>query len=187
MQKDLDTLNEWSIKWLLKFHPDKCVNLIISLKNVAEPHIYHLGNTEMKNVDEVKDLGINVDSKLQFQNHTSSKVNKANQIWGTIKRAFKHMNTDIFKKLFTAHVRPHLEYSIQFWAPYLRKNIDQIEAVQRRATKFIPGFKNLSYKTRLETLNLPTLAYRRLRGSMIEVYKILNVYDSEITPKLNII
>ena len=187
MQKDLDTLNEWSIKWLLKFHPDKCVNLVISLKNVAEPHIYHLGNREMKNVDEVKDLGINVDSKLQFQNHTSSKVNKANQIWGTIKRAFKHMNTDIFKKLFTAHVRPHLEYSIQFWAPYLRKNIDQIEAVQRRATKFIPGFKNLSYKTRLETLNLPTLAYRRLRGSMIEVYKILNVYDSEITPKLNII
>ena len=186
MQDDLNTLHEWSKKWLLRFHPDKCVTLRITLKKDSEKQTYYLGNHALKNVEEVKDLGILVDSKLQFQNHTSAKVNKANQMWGTVRRAFKHMNEDIFRKLFCSHVRPHLEYSIQFWAPYLRKNINQIESVQRRATKCIPGYRNLSYEDRLRKLKLPTLAYRRLRGSMIEVYKMLNVYDKEVTPHLKI-
>ena len=186
MQADLDTLYEWSQKWLLTFHPGKCVNLKISLRKDAQTHVYHLGNNELKNVDEVKDLGVKVDVMLKFENHISEKVNKANQLWGAIKRAFKHMNEDIFKKLFCSHIRPHLEYAVQFWAPYLRKSINQIESVQRRATKNIPGFQNLSYTERLRKLELPTLAYRRLRGSMIEVYKIINVYDTEVTPPLDI-
>ena len=186
MQEDLRTLYEWSKKWLLTFHPEKCVNLRISLKKEPGTHTYHLGNEHLKNVDEVKDLGVLVDTKLKFQRQTSVKANKANQMWGTVRRAFKHMNPDIFKKLFCAHVRPHVEYAIQFWSPYLRKNIDQIESVQRRATKRIPGFSDLSYKERLLKLDLPTLSYRRLRGSMIEVYKILNVYDKEVTPQFHI-
>lgn len=186
MQNDLTTLNKWSNKWLLTFHPDKCVNLRISLKKDPGTHTYFLGNDELKNVDEVKDLGVLVDKKLKFQKHTSVKVNKANQMWGVVKRAFKHMNPDIFKKLFCSHVRPHVEYAIQFWSPYLRKNIDQVEQVQRRATKSIPGFRNLSYKERLMKLDLPTLSYRRLRGSMIEVFKIINVYDKEVTPQFHI-
>ena len=186
MQEDLDTLYEWSQKWLLTFHPDKCVNLRITLRKDAQTHVYQLGDYELKNVDEVKDLGVKVDSKLKFESHISEKVNKANQLWGAIKKAFKHMDQDIFKKLYCAHIRPHLEYAVQFWAPYLRKSINQIESVQRRATKNIPGFQNLSYPERLRKLDLPTLAYRRLRGSMIEVYKIINVYDAEVTPSLEI-
>ena len=49
-----------------------------------------------------------------------------------------------------------------------------IENVQRRAAKLIPGFSNLDYRERLERLKLPTLTYRRWRGSMIEVYKFVN-------------
>ena len=186
MQADLDTLYRWSQKWLLTFHPGKCVNLKITLRKDADTHVYHLGEDDLKNVEDVKDLGVNVDANLKFQSHISGKVNKSNQLWGAIKRAFKHMNPDIFKKLFCAHIRPHLEYAVQFWAPYLRKSINQIEAVQRRATKNIPGFQNLSYPERLQKLDLPTLAYRRLRGSMIEVYKILNVYDQEVIPQMDI-
>ena len=186
MQEDLNTLHEWSKRWLLKFHPGKCVNLRITLDKNAGNQTYYLGNTELPTVEEVKDIGILVDSKLQFKNQTSSKVNKANQTWGTIKRTFKNMNADIFRKLFCAHVRSHLEYSIQFWAPHLRKDINQVESVQRRATKCIPGYKDLSYEERLRKLELPTLAYRRLRGSMIEVFKIINIYDKEITSPFDI-
>jgi hypothetical protein len=50
---------------------------------------------------------------------------------------------------------------------------DIIENVQKRATKQIPGMKNLSYEKRLRKFELPTLSYRRLRGDMIEVYKII--------------
>ena len=67
--------------------------------------------------------------------------------------------------------------------PHTRKstyNVDKIESVQKRATKQIPGFNNLSYHERLKKLNLPTIAYRRIRGDMIETYKIINEkYDPE--------
>ena len=77
----------------------------------------------------------------------------------------------------TVFVRPHLEYAHPVWSPHLKKHINNIERVQRRATKLIDGFKNLEYQERLLRLNLPTLAFRRLRGDMIEVFKHLHCYD----------
>ena len=63
----------------------------------------------------------------------------------------------------------------------MKKDIEVVESVQRRATKMIPTMKGLSYEERLKKLKLPTLTYRRLRGDMIEVYKIMNhVYDPEV-------
>ena len=64
MQEDLNTLHDWSNKWLLKFHPDKCVTLRISLNREPGEHTYYLGDKALKNVDETKDLGILVDTKL---------------------------------------------------------------------------------------------------------------------------
>ena len=67
------------------------------------------------------------------------------------------------------------------WAPYKKKYIDAIENVQRRATRMLPTLRDLSYPERLEKLKLPSLAYRRLRSDMIEVYKIISgIYDSDI-------
>ena len=74
-----------------------------------------------------------------------------------------------------------MEYANQVWAPRVLKHIDMIENVQRRATKLIPGFKNLSYEERLRKLKLPSLTYRRLRGDLIEMYKIISgKYDPEV-------
>ena len=62
------------------------------------------------------------------------------------------------------------------------QHITALENVQHRATKLIPGYKELDYKERLKSLNLPTLSYRCLRGDMIEIYKILTGnYDSTVT------
>ena len=71
------------------------------------------------------------------------------------------------------------------WNPHLKQQKALLEGVQRRATKLLPGMYDLSYKERLETMNLPTLEYRRYRGDMIEMYKITHEhYDLEAVGNL---
>ena len=87
--------------------------------------------------------------------------------------------------LFKALVRPILEYGNTVWCPHLRKHIDLLEGVQRRFTKRIIGTDGLTYEERLVYLRLPSLEYRRLRGDMIEVYKMCyHFYDPSIISKL---
>ena len=100
----------------------------------------------------------------------SEKINKANSLMGIIRRTFNHMDEQCFSTIFKSLIRPHIEYANQTWSPHLKKHITN---VQCRATKLIPGFKDVEYKEHLRKLKLPTLAYRRLRGDMIELYKIL--------------
>ena len=115
-----------------------------------------------------------MDNKLTFDDHISTQVNKASRVMGVIRRSYTHLDAHNFKLLFKALVRPHLEYAHAVWNPHLRRHIDALEKVQRRATRQIPGFAHLTYPQRLERLNLPTLAFRRLRGDVIEAYKILS-------------
>ena len=78
-----------------------------------------------------------------------------------------------------------MEYAQTVWSPYRQFNIELLEKVQRRATKIIPGFYKLPYEQRLARLNLPTVAYRRVRGDMIETFKLLKgSYDSQAGPAL---
>ena len=79
--------------------------------------------------------------------------------------------------LYKTIVRPHLEYCIQAWRPYRKKDIDILERVQRRATKIIQKLRNISYEMRLKECGLTTLETRRLRDQ-IEVFKILNGYEN---------
>ena len=75
-------------------------------------------------------------------------------------------------------VRPIIEYAAPVWSPRYRLNIERVEQLQMRATKLIEETKNMNYEQRLQYLELPTLVYRRLRGDLIEVYKMTSgFYD----------
>ena len=94
-------------------------------------------------------------------------------------------NEETFLPLYKTLVRSHFDYAMIVWNPHLVKHIESIESVQRRATKMIPEIKNFTYPERLKIFNLPSLAYRRIRGDMIEIYKIVNeIYDYRTTQKL---
>ena len=93
---------------------------------------------------------------------------------GLIKRTFTYLNKDILLKLYKSLVRPHLEYGNIIWYPVLKRQSKAVEKVQRRATKLLRECKNMTYDQRLKYLNLHSLKGRRIRGDLIETYKIFN-------------
>ena len=110
-----------------------------------------------------------------------AKVATANKMMGLIRRSYKFLNAKTFIPLYKSLVRVHLDYAASVWSPSSIHLIDELEAVQRRATKLLPGFKDISYEERLRRLRLPTLAYRRIRSDMIETYKIIQeIYDRNV-------
>ena len=79
-------------------------------------------------------------------------------------------------KLYKERVQCHLEYAVQCWNPWLKKDIDLLENVQKRAVRCVQGLHG-SYEDKLAQINLPTLVQRRLRGDLIQTFKIVNHID----------
>ena len=175
MQRDLGRLEEWSKKWLLEFSADKCVTMHIGHRN---PHYtYELNRLQLKESNLEKDLGVFVSADLKPSYNVNVAAAKGNRMVGLIKRNFVDIDKDTCRTLYCALVRPHLEYAIQSWSPYYKKDILELEKVQRRMTKLVPELEELDYEERCERLGLTTLERRRLRGDLIETYKILNGYE----------
>ena len=115
-----------------------------------------------------------------------AKINKAYMMLRISKCNFRYLTIPTFILLYNSMVRSHLDYCSSVWAPYRKGDIEALEKVQKRATKIIPALKNLSYCERLKTCKLPTLHYRRIRGDMIEAYKIVSgIYQPCVAPTLH--
>ena len=186
LQRDLDCLGDWAEKWQLKFNVNKCG--VMHYGRQAVPNTYNMrdgaSRTNLEVKEEEKDLGVTFDPTLKFSKHVGVVASKANRIVGLVRRTFNFMDSDMFRTLHKALIRPHLEYGNCVWSPMLKQDISKIEKVQRRATKMVPQLYDLPYIVRLEQLNLPTLAYRRLRGDMIQVFKIIHGFSDMDKTKL---
>ena len=131
LKSEIDELESWPNKWLLKFNIDKYHVLTLSkLENIKHTRRYSICQNELEHVFDEKYLGVIFDSDLKFEVHVSMKVNKANVIGGLIRRNFSFLDCKLFKKLYVAFVRPHLEYTQSVWTPHLKKHIDMLDNVK---------------------------------------------------------
>jgi hypothetical protein len=150
LQDDFTKLEEWSGKWLLKFHPEKCKHMKISKSKNEETNTYKLLGQDIETVTQEKYIGVIIDSELTFENHLCEKVKKATSIFAAMRRTFKYLDTKSILVIYNTLVRTHLDYASSVSAPYKMKYIEKIESVQKRVTKQFPGMKNLSYPERLK-------------------------------------
>ena len=187
LQKCIDNLVKWSQDWMLGFNCDKCKCLHLGKNNKKHTYTIQQGK-ERNNMGTTlleKDLGVNIDPKLDFGEHINIQCKKAKRLSGMIIRTFENKTANILIPIFNSLIRPVIEYGNVVWSPYLRKYINKIERVQRNYTKNISGMGHIEYESRLRALKMPSLEYRRVRGDMIEVYKILNnIYDPITTHSL---
>jgi len=118
-------------------------------------------------VNSCMDLGITVSNDMSPRLHVNSMVAKAHKRANAIHRCFISKDVSTVVRAFIVFVRPIVEYNSSLWSPHFKSDIESIESVQRKFTKRLRGFSQLTYQDHLKRLSLPTVEQRRLLRDLI--------------------
>jgi len=176
MQDDLNRLYQWSVDWQMLFNIEKCKVVHFGYNN--KESVYSMGNNMLVAVTEERDLGVIIHKSLKSSSQCVKAVKSANAALGMISRTFISKDKTTLLHLYKSLVRPKLEYCVQAWRPFLRRDIELLEKVQRRATRIIINDETKTYEERLKLLGWTTLETRRLRGDLIQAFKMLKGIDN---------
>ena len=117
--------------------------------------------TCLAQVSQTKDLGVWLTDSLTPTLQCQKTASKAMQVMEMIRRSFKYLTKESFLLLYKSLIRPHLEYCIPAWSPYLVKDIDLLEKIQHHATKLVSNISSLLCTDRLRCLGLYSLFCQR--------------------------
>ena len=176
LQDDLSKLERWSVVWQMSFNPQKCTVLRVHRKRNPVRSNYQLLGHTLEESQSSKYLGVEISSDLKWNSHIDAITSKANQTLGFLRRNLQKCPEKVKEQAYTALVRPHLEYASCAWDPYLKKNIEKIEAVQRKAARFVKSNYTREEGTvtaLLKDLQWRSLVERRQQARLVMMFKIV--------------
>ena len=136
LQRDLDSLENWAHIWGMKFNPSKCTILTIS-RSPPLHKFYSLCGTILQQVSEAKYLGVNIREDLHWSKHIQGLASKASSTLGLLRRNLSLCPKKLREQAYISLIRSRLEYCAAIWDPHLEKDTQQLEAIQRRAARFV--------------------------------------------------
>jgi hypothetical protein len=172
LQNVLDKMMAWAAKWGMEFNRQKCKVMHFGPGNPQFQ--YTMGDHTLAETGAEKDVGVTVTSDLKPAAHCQQAAKTAGVVLGQIGRSFKYRDRNIFPKLYTRYVRPHLEFASVAWSPWLQKDIELLEKVQIRAVNMVNGLGGMDYGEKLNVLGLDRLSDRRIEADLVQMYKVLN-------------
>ena len=184
LQRDIDALYRWSVDNRMRFHPDKCKVLVVTLKHVRnelpfDRYGYHLNNTYLDYVSREKDLGVITREDLSWSNHCVDLVSKANQRLGLVRRTC-HFTKDRNQRrvLYLALVRSIFEHCSVVWKPHTTTHLESFDKLQKRAVKWIlneplSSYSDTVFVTKQFELDLLPMRSKFLFTDLVLFHKIV--------------
>ena len=169
LQDEVNALFQWCKDWGMMLNLDKCKVLHCGRNNPCYSYVidgFAPAGHVIASTDEEKDLGVIIHKSGKPSRQCAEAAKKGNQVLGQMSRAFTYRDKT-WIHLYSTYVRPHLEYAVQAWCPWLKADIECLEKVQRRAVNMVTGLSGVTYVDKLKEVGLTTLEDRRLRGDML--------------------
>ena len=135
---------------------------------------YNINDYQLEWSTNPKDLGVTMDSCLDYKKHIANIVHTAHTRANLILKCFVIRDPAVLVKAFITYVRPILDYCSPVWSPHHIGQIKSIEDVQHRFTKRLANLYNVPYANRLEMFWLDSLEVRCIKQDLVMRYKILH-------------
>ena len=177
LQSDINSIADWINEHYLSLNSSKCKCMTVTRlrQHSVSPPTLLLNGEPMEKVDSYKYLGITLTSDLTWSDHIRNITAKSRRLVGLLYRQFyKWSSPATLSRLYVSLVRPLLEYTSPAWSPYIIKDINSLESVQKFALKVCLKQWNMPYCQLLNQSHLPDLGTRRKHLSLCYFYNIVN-------------